>query len=249
VGVALVTLFDRDGRLLIEETAEHAHRLVDRGVASVTVAGTTGEAGFLTGEERAALCRATRDAVGRRVPVIVGTGHARQSSAVRLTEIAHEAGADAVLPLSPAHIDDPRPYYAAVAEAAPGIDVLAYHFPFVSPPGIPVDKLSELPVSGIKDSSGDAERLVSELDVCRYPVYVGSSTYLALAGPLGAAGAILALANTDPELCIEAFDGNVSAQKRLIPIHLQVAAEFPGALKRRLSEQAGTSPATRTGTS
>src|ERR1700709_2686981 len=43
-GVALVTLFDDDGRLLVEETVEHAVDLVERGIAAVVVSGTTGGA-------------------------------------------------------------------------------------------------------------------------------------------------------------------------------------------------------------
>jgi 4-hydroxy-tetrahydrodipicolinate synthase len=246
VGVALVTLFDGDGQLLVDETADHARRLIERGVASVTVAGTTGEAMSLTAAERAALCRATKDAIGGRVPVIVGTGHADRSRAVEFTVAAREAGADAVLALSPPAAANLDLYYGALAEAAAEIPVLAYHFPAVSPPGVPVERLSQLRVSGIKDSSGDAERLAVELEVCDYPVYVGSSAYLALAGPLGATGAILGLANTDPELCAAAFEGNIRSQMRLISIHLEVAGDFPAALKRRLSEQTGTSPAVRT---
>ena len=41
-GVALVTLFDDDGRLLVDETVEHAVDLVERGITAVVVSGTTG---------------------------------------------------------------------------------------------------------------------------------------------------------------------------------------------------------------
>jgi dihydrodipicolinate synthase/N-acetylneuraminate lyase len=178
---------------------------------------------------------------------VVGTGHADRDEAVRLTEAAREAGADAALTLSVPGREDHGEYYAAVAEAAGDMPVLAYHFPQISPPGIRVEQLPELPVAGVKDSSGDAERLVAELDAFDGPVYVGSSALLALAGPLGAAGAIVGLANTDPELCIAAFTGDLDVQRALVPAHLEAGADFPAGLKRRLARLGGTSAAVRRG--
>jgi 4-hydroxy-tetrahydrodipicolinate synthase len=150
-----------------------------------------------------------------------------------------------VLALSPPHEDDVRPHYEALAARAGDLAVLAYHFPAVSPPGIPVEVLAELPIAGVKDSSGDAGRLVAELGAYDGPLYVGSSAYLALAGPLGATGAILSLANTDPEGCIAALAGDMEAQKALLPGHRESRVDFPAGLKRRLARLAGTSAAVR----
>src|SRR3712207_8919973 len=41
----------------------------------------------------------------------------------------------------------PHRYYEEVADAAGGLPVLAYHFPAMSPPGVPVDVLPDLPRS------------------------------------------------------------------------------------------------------
>ena len=158
---------------------------------------------------------------------------------------AVDAGAAAVLALSPAHADDVRPHYDALAAHAGELAVLAYHFPAVSPPGIPVEVLAELPIAGVKDSSGDAGRLVAELGAYDGPLYVGSSAYLALAGPLGATGAILSLANTDPEGCIAALAGDMEAQRALLPGHRESRVDFPAGLKRRLARLAGTPAAVR----
>lgn len=234
VGVALVTFFDDEGRVLAGETADHALGLVERGVRAVVLAGTTGEAPRLKAEDRLELLRAARAAIGGRASLVVGTGHPEQAEAVRMTAAARDAGADAALVLSRPGDADPRGYYAAVRDAAGEMPVLAYHYPAVSAPGIAVDQLADLPVDGLKDSSGDADRLATELDVFERPVYVGSSAYLSLAGPLGAAGAILGLANTEPELCIRAFAGDIEAQRELIPLHLSMARDFPAGLKRRV---------------
>jgi 4-hydroxy-tetrahydrodipicolinate synthase len=238
-GVALVTLFGDDGRLLVEETVEHAVDLVDRGITAVVVSGTTGESWALDVDERLELCAAAAEALDGRAPVIVGSGHLDDDRAVA------EAGAAAVLALSPPHADDVRPHYEALAGHADGLALLAYHFPAVSPPGIPVEVLDELPIAGLKDSSGDAGRLVAELGAYGGPLYVGSSAYLALAGPLGATGAILSLANTDPEGCIAALAGDMEAQRALLPGHRESRIDFPAGLKRRLARMAGTPAAVR----
>ena len=202
VGVALATQFDETGEVDAKATAAHAATLVDLGIRAVVVAGSTGEASALTSEERIALLTETGRAVGSEVPVVAGTGAPSARQAAALTREAGEAGADAVLALCPPRNNDPRPYYQAVAEAAGDLPCLAYHFPQTAPPGIPVEALPDLPIQGLKDSSGDPERLLSELEVFDRPLYVGAAMLVLLAGSLGIAGAILAVANADPEHAI-----------------------------------------------
>lgn len=246
VGVALVTLFSDDGEVDLEATAAHAARLVDLGVRAVVVAGSTGEAAALGVEERAALVRAVRGAVPEDVPVVAGTGAPSARAAVALTRDAVDAGADAVLVLSPPQTADPGPYYEAVAKEAAGLPVLAYHFPAVSSPGIAVDALAGLPVQGCKDSSGDAERLLATLEVFDEPLYTGAAPLLVHAGAIGCAGAILALANVEPERCAEAFAGDGRAQRGLMAAHL-AARRFPHGLKAAMAARFGTSTTARMG--
>jgi 4-hydroxy-tetrahydrodipicolinate synthase len=245
VGVALVTIFDDDRAVDLGATADHARRLVAAGVSAVVVAGSTGEAETLDDDERVALVRTIRDALAPDVPVLAGTGGPWGRTAARRTAAAAQAGADGVLVLSPRRVDDPRPYYEAVAVAADGLPVLAYHFPSVSPPGIPVPLLAELPIDGVKDSTGEPQRLLETLDAFAGWIYVGSSALLSFAGPLGATGAILAAANLEPALTIKAFTGDADAQRALLPAHLAASRDFPRGLKVALAEQSGTSPVAR----
>jgi 4-hydroxy-tetrahydrodipicolinate synthase len=245
VGVALATLFDHDGEVDAKATAGLAATLVDLGVRGVVVAGSTGEAAALTAGERIALLTETRRAVPSGVPVIAGTGGASARQAAALTRDAREAGADAVLALCPPRNNDPRPYYDAVAEAAGDLPALAYHFPQTAPPGIPLEALPDLPVQGMKDSSGDPERLLSELEVFDRPLYVGAAMLVLMAGSLGIAGAILAAANADPEHAIAAFAGDPAAQRALLAAHRRVKARFPFGLKDAVADRFGTSRATR----
>lgn len=249
VGVALVTLFDADGGLDAPASAAHAATLVELGVRAVLVAGTTGEPASLDPAERVALLGAVRQAVppGCGVPVIVGTGAVSTRQAVAYTAAACDGGADAVLALSPQQVSDPRPYYEAVAKASGGVPVLAYHFPGFSPPGISLEHLRDLPVSGCKDSSGDATRFHQELAGFDGALYVGSPVLTLLAGTMGAAGALLAIANVEPERCIAAFDGDVAAQRALIEPHVAASAAFPAGLKDMVAARFATSATARIG--
>lgn len=247
VGVALATLFDDDGEVDVAATAAHAARLVELGVAAVLVAGTTGEAATLSNDERDRLLAAVLDAVDGRVPVLAGTGAPSARQAAELTVRARHGGADAVLTLSPPGTADPRPYYERVAEAAGGVPVLAYHLPQVSPPGLEIDVIGSLPVAGCKDSSGDAERLLATLEATSVPLYTGSSAVLSLAGPAGCAGAILGLANVEPERCARAFAGDATVQRQLIADHLAMQQRFPRGLKALMAKRFATSEVARTG--
>lgn len=246
VGVALVTLFGEDGALDAPATAALAGRLADLGVRCVLVAGTTGEAAALDPEERDILVGAVRSALPADVPVLAGTGAATGRQAAELTERAFAVGADAVLALSPLGVADPRAYYDTVAKAATG-PLLAYHFPGAAAPGIPVELLADLPVSGLKDSSGDAARLLHERDVFGGDLYTGATSLVGLCGAVGGAGALVAVANVAPEDAVSAFTGDAEAQVRLAALDRTAAAGFPGGYKRAAAERFGTSVVTRVG--
>ena len=154
VGVALVTLFDDEGEIDAPATADHAARLVEAGVRSVLVAGTTGEAVALDPDERSDLLIAVRSAVDGRVPVIAGAGAASTRQAVVLAKRAATDGADALLVHPPPGAIDPLPHFERVAHAV-DVPVLAYQLPAPGSPNVPVELLGQLPVAGIKDSSSD----------------------------------------------------------------------------------------------
>jgi 4-hydroxy-tetrahydrodipicolinate synthase len=246
VGVALVTLFDDEGEIDAPATADHAARLVDAGVAAVLVAGSTGEAATLDADERSDLLLAVRYAVDGRIPVLAGTGAPSARQARLLSKRAEADGADALLVLSPPNVTDPRPYYERVTTAV-DIPVLAYHYPKASAPGVPVDVLRQLPIAGLKDSSGDAERLILEADELPSGLYTGHPALVHLASAIGCAGAILALANVDPEGCARAWAGDGDCQRELINGHRAQSLAGIAGLKRTLCALQGTSPVTRVG--
>ena len=99
---------------------------------------------------------------------------------------------------------------------------------------------------GCKDSSGDADRLLAEL-AWDGDLYVGSSAVPSLAGPLGCTGAILALANVEPERCIDALAGDAKAQRALAESHLAARTSLPGGIKRLTAARWGTPAHARMG--
>ena len=247
VGVALLTIFDSSGAVDAGATAGLACGLVDCGIRAVLVAGSTGEAASLAPEERATLVGAVRAALPPQVVVLAGAGAPSAPQAVHLTKVVLDAGADAVLALSPLQSSDARRYYDLVADAAGGASVLAYHYPAVSPPGLPIAVLAGLPVQGLKDSSGDVRRLYDELEMFDGWLYTGSTNLVLLAGALQCAGAILAVANLHPELSIRAFEGDSKAQRQLVMAADEVSGRWPHGLKQAVSARFGTSATARMG--
>jgi 4-hydroxy-tetrahydrodipicolinate synthase len=245
VAVALVTFFDEHGHVDLAATANLACHLADRGARAIVVAGTTGEASHLSTKERLRLLDAVRKAVADEVPVVLGTGNRSAGVSVPdLTRRAAEHGAAAALALSPHH-GDVREFYGEVVAAAGAMPVIAYHYPQWCPPGIDLEDLKVLKVAGVKDSSGDSERLLETLAVYHKPVYTGSSAIVAWAGMLGATGAILAAANLEPELCSDAFAGSVEAQKDLLHAHKIFTCYGVKGLKEELARRYGTSTVCR----
>jgi 4-hydroxy-tetrahydrodipicolinate synthase len=129
---ATVTPFDADGRVDTDRYRELCAYLVDHGSDGVVVNGTTGEAPNLTDDERVELIRAAKDAVGDRATVVAGTGTYSTAHSIHLTEQAHEAGADAVLVVTPYYNKPPArgvvEHFKAVA-AATDRPVMVYNIP------------------------------------------------------------------------------------------------------------------------
>lgn len=245
VAVALVTFFDEHGHVDTAATAKHAAHLASRGVRAIVVAGTTGEASHLSLKERLQVFDAVRAAVPADLPVIIGTGNLSAGVSVpKLTTMAAEHKASAALVLSP-HRGDVREFYGEVVHAAGSMPVLAYHYPAVSDPGITMEELKALKVAGIKDSTGDAERMLDMVSWYKGWIYTGSATMAYFSGQVGCTGAILAAANLEPELCAEAWSGNVRAQKDLIHAHKIVAHEGVKGIKQELARKFHTSTACR----
>ncbi len=110
--------------------------LVDRqateGSQGIVVTGTSGEPSVLTLSERLELVRAAIRTAAGRIPVIAATGTESFASTLELSRSAVEAGADAILIVTPYYICPPQrgleEYFVRLA-AQIDDPVLIYHIP------------------------------------------------------------------------------------------------------------------------
>ena len=167
---ATVTPFDADGKVDFDRYAELCAYLVDNGSDGVVVNGTTGEASTLSEEERVGLIRAAVESIGDRATVVAGTGTNSTAHSIHLTEQAHEAGAHAVLVVTPYYNKPPQrgivAHFEAVA-AATDRPVVVYNIPgrcVINIEPETMAELAEIPnVTAVKQSNDDiaqAQRIV-----------------------------------------------------------------------------------------
>ena len=100
-GVATVTPFRPDGSVNLKKYADHIDELIQKGVDAIIVNGTTGESATLSDEEQYNIICCAKDVIKHRVPLIAGAGSNNTHHAAKLALNARNAGADAVLSVTP----------------------------------------------------------------------------------------------------------------------------------------------------
>ena len=240
-----VTPFDRRGEIDEGLFRENVQKLAGIGLSGVLVAGSTGEAPYLTERERLRLVDVARDLVRPPEILIAGVGLESTDATVRLSQEAVARGADAMLVLTPNYYksrmdaDTLAAHYRAVARKVER-PVIIYSIPqftglHVEPSTI--DKLSQIPnVVGLKESSGDIRFVRAVLRRVRpgFRVLVGSVVILNEALRAGAVGAVLSQANFAPELCVGLYQAFLQRknktvlefQQRLLPLAQKIALPF-----------------------
>jgi len=169
---AMVTPFDRGGKVELGMAEKLASWLLDNGSDALVVTGTTGEGPTLGDDEKFQLWRAVVAAVGDRGKVIAGTGTNDTAHSAQLTREAEKAGCHAALVVTPYYNRPPQPglllHFQAVA-AATSLPIVLYDIPSRTGRKIEHGTLLELAgvdnIVGVKDAAGDvqgAARLVAE---------------------------------------------------------------------------------------
>jgi len=142
----LVTPF-RDGEVDLDAYAGLVEHQVAEGSHGIVVNGTTAEPSTLTLEERARLVAVAVDTAAGRIPVVAATGSQSHAETVWLTEQATDAGADAVLVVTPYYLKPPQrglvEYFVDVAGHT-DLPVLVYHIPGRTAVGVTVETLSQI---------------------------------------------------------------------------------------------------------
>ena len=224
---ALITPLTPDG-IDYEAFARLIDWQIDRGIAALVVAGTTGEASTLTDDEhREAIAFAVKQAAGR-VPVIAGTGSNDTAYAVDLTRCACEAGADAMLVISPYYNKATQKgliaNFTAIADASDK-PVMLYNVP--SRTGVNIlpatcAVLADHPnIVAIKEACGDLSQIAetARLVEGKMDLYSGNDDQVLPILSLGGKGVISVLSNVLPtqtqEMCQRFFDGDVAGSCRM----------------------------------
>lgn len=175
---AIVTPFSPDGSVDFEKFRELARFLVANGSDGIVVAGTTGESPTLSDDERIELVRTAVDAVGDDATVIAGTGTYSTQHSTHLTELAHDAGADGFLVVTP-YYNKPPPrgileHFKAVAEQSDR-PIVVYNIPARVVINLEPETIAELAeittVVAVKQANDDldqARRILSETELALY---------------------------------------------------------------------------------
>ncbi len=201
---------------------------IEKGVNALVICGTTGEASTLTDDEhRDAIAFAVKHA-NKRVPIIAGTGSNDTEYALDLTRCACEAGADAVLVVTPYYNKATQngliKMFTDIANVST-VPVILYNVPSRTGVNIApatVAKLAEHPnINAIKEASGNISQIAEIASLCgdKINIYSGNDDQIVPIMALGGLGCISVLSNVAPtesvELCDKFFAGDVKGAAKI----------------------------------
>lgn len=213
---------------------------IESGTHGVVPMGTTGESATLDTDEHLQVIKRTIEVVGKRIPVIAGTGSNSTAEAIHQTQEAQALGADACLLVTPYYNRPTQEglyqHYKAISEATT-VPIVLYNVPPRTGCDMQAQTVARLAnfsnIVGIKDACGDATRIADIKGALTGPA---QDDFFLLSGEdaqtlemmtLGAAGTISVTANVLPELmsefCASYLNGDHEQAKaldaRLQPVH------------------------------
>jgi 4-hydroxy-2-oxoglutarate aldolase len=214
-------------------------------LAGYVVGGSTGEAILLSSDETDRVFAAVTEHAAPGKILVAGTASESRVDTIARTRRAAALGYKIALVRTP-HYYKPLmthtallEFFRAVADASP-IPVLVYSIPQftgVEVPGELVARLAEHPnVCGIKESWGKLP-VVEEILAAApksFQTLVGSAAILEPSLKRGAVGAILALADVVPDLCVELYEAALAGnsaraeeiQKQIAPVAQKCVSEY-----------------------
>lgn len=233
--VALVTPMKRDGSV----DYEALNRLVDfhleSGSDAIVVCATTGESPVLSHEEHCRIVDTVVRRVKKRIPVIASSGSNDTRYAVELSRALQQAGADALLLITP--------YYNKTSQAgfvrhfhyiADRVDLplILYNIPSRTGCNIKPETYVELAkhpnIVATKEANGDLAACAKTIALCgdELTVYSGEDNQTLPILSLGGKGVISVFANLLPQvmkqICTDYLGGNVEASRRTFLEYLEL---------------------------
>lgn len=224
---ALVTPF-LDGKVNYPMLQQLLRRQLQAGLQAVVLCGTTGEGATLSDDEKLEMIRYAKEFVGTGIKIIAGTGSNNTAHAVALSREAQEAGADALLVVSP-YYNKATPeglflHYLSIAHAV-RIPIILYNVPSRTGVDIPVSvyqRLARVPnIVGVKEATTDIGKLLAIRANCpdSFTLWSGNDDMTVAAMALGAKGVISVSGNICPEkvqaMTLAALDGDFDTASAL----------------------------------
>ncbi len=228
---ALTTPFDGQGTLALDRLRENVQAYNQSGLSGYLAMGSTGESVLLDRHEFEKVLATVREAAAPGRVLIAGTGVDSTAETISRTAVAAKLGYHFALVCTPYFFKPMMSaevlaeHYRRVADASP-IPVLLYSVPQFTGVAIEPDlaaRLAEHPnIAGMKDSSGNVDRVVAILASVpeTFQLMTGAATTVYPAMQVGARGAILALADFLPELCVALY-GAIAGHDALASLDLQ----------------------------
>jgi len=225
---AIVTPMDMQGNVDYEAFGRLIDFQIAGGVHAIVVAGTTGESSTLTDEEHKEVVRFCIERVAHRIPVIAGTGSNDTAYAIELTKYAAEAGADAVLLVTPYYNKATQKgliaSFTQIADAS-SVPCILYNVPSRTGCNLLPETVAVLAkhpnIVAIKEASGNISQIAKVAALCGddIDIYSGNDDQIVPILSLGGKGVISVLSNPLPglteEICDRFFNGDVEGSRKL----------------------------------
>ena len=235
-GVALITPMHEDGSVNYDKLAEVIEYQIANHTDSIIICGTTGEAATLSTEEHIEVIKFCIEQVKHRIPVIAGTGSNCTSSEIELSQEAQNAGADALLCVTPYYNKATQAglvgHFKAVADSVK-LPIILYNVPSRTGCNIKPETVAAIckeasNVVGIKEASGDLSQVAMLMSIMdgRLDLYSGNDDQIVPIMSLGGKGVISVLSNVAPrqahEIAADYLAGDVKSacRKQLEAIEL-----------------------------
>jgi len=249
---ALVTPF-RDDAFDEDAFRAHVRWQIENGTHGFVPVGTTGESPTLSHDEHKQVVEACIDEAKGRVPVIAGAGSNSTDEAIDFSRHAEEAGADAVLVVTPYYNKPTQEglyqHFKAINNAI-GIPIIIYNIPARSVIDMSVDTMKRLfelkNIVGVKDATANVARVSLQRQAMGEEFIQLSGEDATALGFMahGGHGCISVTSNVAPRLCSDMqraclsgdYAGAVRIQDRLMPLHMALFIETnPSPVKYALS--------------
>ena len=229
-GVAIVTPMKENGEVDFDKYGDLIDFQIENGIDAIVSCGTTGESSTLSHEEHLAVIRYAVERTAGRVPVVAGTGSNSTDEAIHLSKGAVEAGADALLLITPyynkATQEGLYQHFRKTAEEVAETPIILYNVPSRTGCNLAPETTMRLVddvknIVAIKAATGNLAQESKLMSMARGSIdmYSGEDGLIVPLMSIGAIGVISVIANVAPQkthdICEEFLAGNVKKAREL----------------------------------